>query len=229
MTRKQKQLWTAALLLFASFMILLTITCILIVDPKPTYSNSNTCSTPNFIPPATITQTPTASPTQQSANPATCQPNSQVTIIYQASTLSAQDVLYLSALCVVETKSFREQRADACRSVVSTVLTRMRVQVLSDGTVSGTLTHNCNPGDLACQFPAYVVNGCKGISLSSCPYNYPKELVFYSGVVEDYLSGKTRPSCKGFLYYDLSDIEVDCRIEENGQYINFHEGPHATP
>lgn len=132
--------------------------------------------------------------------------------------------MYLAALCVVETKSFREKRDDACKSIVSTVLVRAIDRVLSDGTIAGTITWDCKPGDIACQFPAYVVNGCADIRADMCPYNYSQHLIYYIGIVENFIVSDRETSCPFYPFYDLLEGGVDCRIEENGQFINFHDG-----
>ena len=175
--------------------------------------------------------TATVAPTPPSPAPTPTPSPVVVTLIthktvYTIYELSSQDVLYLAALCVVETKNMDGVRADACRSVVSTVLARMRNRVLSDGTVAGTLTWNCKTGDIACQFPAYVVNGCETIKPNMCPYNYSSRLIDYVGIVDRYLrnQGSASASCTGYLFYDLRHDGTDCKIEAtNGSYINFHQ------
>jgi len=146
--------------------------------------------------------------------------------IYTASELRSTDILFLAALCVVETKNMDEARPDACRSVVSTVLTRMDQRILSDGTVAGTLTWDCKEGDIACQFPAYVVNGCGGICPEMCPYNYSQHLIYYMSIVDNYLRNPNHDPapCTGYLFYDLRHDGTDCKVEAtNGSYINFHQ------
>lgn len=150
-------------------------------------------------------------------------------VIYHPSEIYFQDVVYLAALCVVETKGMEERSAESCMSVVSTVLTRIEKSILSDGTVEGTITWDCNTGDLECQFPAYVVNGCNGIVAHMCPYNYPQDLIEMFDLIHLYLlqRGHTiRAKCEGYLFYGLKEFDTpECRIEsENGLFINFHNG-----
>lgn len=113
------------------------------------------------------------------------------------------DIDILARLCVVEVRGFGSTRDDACASVVSTVMARIFSGTYSDGTVRGTLLWNCTPEDCQ-QFPGYVVNGCDGILLTACPWNYPDDIEHFRDVVDHFARGRWGPGfwCSGYTYYD---------------------------
>ncbi len=134
-----------------------------------------------------------------------------------------EEITYLAALCYVEVRGMRNRMASACASVVDTVYKRMTERKFSDGTVAGTLTFDCDPGDAECHFPAYVVNGCA--EFANCPYNSPEQMRLFEAIVSAYLSGALRPVCSGFIYYGMQPFDDnECTIvdTDSGQFINFH-------
>lgn len=137
-------------------------------------------------------------------------------------TLSDADIRTLANLCVVEVRGYGDARDPACVSVVSTVFTRMARKHLSDGTVEGTITWDCKAGDIACQFPAYVAQGCRGIKPSACPENYPEAQTHFTIVVYEYLRLKamTDGACTGYEYYGIKAFDYGgCRVAGEG----FHQ------
>lgn len=137
---------------------------------------------------------------------------------------SLDEVEALTALCVVEAMNMEETRTAACASILSTVLERTDREVLSDGTILGTLRWNCRSDSLWCQFPAYVTYGCRGILASRCPWNYPDQMVFFRDVVIEVLRGY-RPlgGCYHYLFYDsMPGNDRECLIQsDRGVWIEF--------
>lgn len=139
--------------------------------------------------------------------------------------ISPQDMEWLSALCWAETRGMAEMRDEACVSVVDTVLTRVSINFLSDGTIEGTITYGCGPGVLACQFPAYSVNGCAQAQRNahSCPYDDPDGMADFRRIIEQYLMGILAPPCSGYVYYGSRNLDPDeCVIQGGGQWIRWH-------
>lgn len=121
---------------------------------------------------------------------------------------------------MIEARDMQDKRGDACLSVISTVFTRMRLKILSDGTVAGTIIWKCYQDTLACQFPAYSVNGCDGIIPQACPDYYPHDIEYFSEIVKNYLSGK-RGNCSDYLFYGMPvDINRnECEIKSDNGYV----------
>lgn len=182
--------------------------------------------TPTVVTPYAPTQVPSATPTVKPTSsilPIT--PCGQS--ICEISSQDMSDVAILARLCVVEVRGFAERREDACQSIVSTVTTRMERKELSDGTVAGTIAWGCTPTTVKCQYPAYVVWGCKDIDPQACPWSYPQDILYFENVVYHFLTGRWGPNenCLNYLYYDSRpEHPLDaCKIEAlNGQYEYFH-------
>lgn len=174
---------------------------------------------------------PTASPTPTLTPTATLTPTSSIeelptletgTYIYE---VPPEDIEVLARLCVVEVRGMGDRRADACVSVVSTVLTRMMSRYLSDGTVAGTIAWKCYPGTLECQFPAYSLHGCAGILPVACPWSYPDDIKYFREVVSDFVKGNVRGNvCLGYRFYGSKRFDfTECVIEShNGTVEGFH-------
>lgn len=131
----------------------------------------------------------------------------------------------LAALCWVECRGMLDQRAACCSSVIDTVMTRIREEKITDGTVIGTIRYGCGPGVKACQFPAFVTRGCQDIT-HPCPFYDEDGLELFGMIVKLYELQAIRPACSGYIYYGLKPFDrPDCRIEAaNAQWSNFHNG-----
>jgi hypothetical protein len=129
----------------------------------------------------------------------------------------------LSALCWVECRGMEDKRADCCASVLSTVFERARQRQMSDGTILGTLRYGCRADTVACQFPAYVANGCEGI-VSPCPFDDKKGMGHFEYIVRRYLRHSLVAPCEKYLFYDLwTSGRKICTVEsDNGQFLIFH-------
>lgn len=139
-------------------------------------------------------------------------------------TLSLQEFEALAALCVVEAMNMEETRPAACASILSTVFLRTAQEILSDGTILGTLRWNCKAGDVWCQFPAYVTYGCRGILPSRCPWNYPDQMDYFRDVVQSIIAGYVYPGgCYDYLFYDsIPGDDRACVIQsQRGHWIEF--------
>lgn len=158
-------------------------------------------------------------------------PESVVVLILQPtvssptiSSHSSQEIESLAALCVVEAMNMEEARLSACASILSTVFLRTAREILSDGTILGTLRWNCGVGDVWCQFPAYVTYNCEGILPSRCPWNYPDQMEYFRVVVQNILAGLLYPEgCYDYLFYDsLPGDDRACVIQsQRGVWIEF--------
>lgn len=131
----------------------------------------------------------------------------------------------LAALCWVECRGMQDQRAACCTSVIDTVMTRIRRDLISDGTVIGTIRWGCTSNNMQCQFPAFVTRGCNGITYP-CPFYDKQGLELFTMIVKLYEAKAIRPACQGYIYYGLKPFDrPDCRIEApNGQWVNLHNG-----
>ena len=166
--------------------------------------------------PPAMTETATAKPTQANSRTSTT-PTPRPT-----PRIADLDRLYLARLCVVEVRDMSDVRVDACLSVISTVMARIREDVMSDGTIGGTIGWNCTRTSDWCQFPAYVLaEGCEGLLATACPHNYQSDIDYFRAVVDSYVDRGQRGTCDGYLYYWLRAAE-DCRLESrNGLFTNF--------
>lgn len=183
-------------------------------------------STPSPRPPAT--QTPTKKPTSSIVELPTLGTG---TYVYEVTpetggVITDADIRALAGLCVVEVRGLGDKRDAACASVVSTVFERMERHELSDGTVKGTITYGCAPGVMACQFPAFVAQGCKGIQPAACPDNYPETVTHFTIVVYEYLRLRalTEGGCFNYFYYGNQPFDRGgCEIAGPGGIEGFHE------
>lgn len=174
-------------------------------------------ASPHPAPIVTPTATPEPRPTATPRPTVDPRPSAVPTAPFNQS-----DREHLARLCVVEVRSMAEKRADACLSVISTVMTRIAAGQMTDGTIAGTITRGCTPESVTCQFPAYVINGCEGIIATACPHNYPDEIAYFLRVVSRYFDDGERGSCTGYLFYWLLKAQ-DCRIEsEAGTFTNWY-------
>jgi hypothetical protein len=201
---------------------------------------AGTATAPSVTPSVTVTPEPTVTVTPSvTATPSATMKSSIIelptlapgTAIYEVppetgGALSDADIRALANLCVVEVRGQGAKRDAACVSVVSTVLTRVRSQDMSDGTVIGTIRWRCYRDTVACQFPAYVTRGCEGISPQSCPDNYPDDQVHFVIVVYEYtrLLAITRGACLDYLYYGSRPSDRgDCEIAGPNGVEGFHK------
>jgi hypothetical protein len=131
----------------------------------------------------------------------------------------------LAALCWVECRGMLDQRTACCTSVIDTVMTRIEKDKMTDGTIIGTIRYGCGPQTIACQFPAFVTRGCRGIT-HPCPFDDEEGMKLFGMIVTLYEAGAIEPECDGYLFYGLKPFDKpDCRIEaSNGQWVNLHNG-----
>lgn len=163
---------------------------------------------PIVEPPLTYTPTRTPEPT------ATLEPTPEPSQYTQA------EREMLSRLCVAEARGLGEQRENGCLAVISTVMRRITDGYLSDGTIEGTLAWN--DGE-TWQFPPYVIYGCENIAApQACLDNEPLDWALE--VVRRYENGM-RSTCNNYLFYNsIIGGDMDCRIDGNSQFIEFHNG-----
>ena len=152
-------------------------------------------------------------------------PETRRPVVPNSATFSPEEEKALSALCWVECRGMLDQRTACCSSVIDTVMTRIKTDAITDGTVIGTIRHGCFEDTAACQFPAYVTRGCKGIT-SPCPFYDEEGLALFEAIVRLYEEKAIAPICSGYIYYGLKPFDrPDCRIAaRNGQWVNFHNG-----
>lgn len=177
-------------------------------------------------PSVTPTATETASPVPTHTPSPTARPTpSIVEVTAWPAPIADRELSALANLCWVECRGMGEERASCCSSVSDTVFERMRQEKMSDGTILGTIDYGCDPDDTLCQFPAFVIYGCEGIT-HPCPFDDPAGVSRFRNIVALYLAGALEPACGGYLFYRLKyTIEPECVIRaDGGQYLNFHNG-----
>lgn len=182
---------------------------------QATYAAMTPGGTPTGYPTQTATASDTATPraTLTPWTPVTVTPHASTTPINGVVEIDADAVQWLARLCWVESRSFGEARLRVCANILSTVFRRTTNRELSAGDIYSTLTWDCKTGDETCQFPAWVTqDGCEGIVI--CPDFDEEGMLFYRGVVMNYLLGYITPSCPSRLYYGNQPHDmIDCVIE----------------
>jgi hypothetical protein len=167
----------------------------------------------------------------ESTATSTPQETQTITAVSEPTPDGAYNVRYseiraLAALCWVETRGMADKREEACASVIDTVFERIRQNTMTiEPTVSGVIRYGCSNDTVNCQFPAYVVNGCGGIT-APCPFTDLTGMSFYAEIVELYLSGDIVPECGGYLFYGIKEFdEPECSIvSATKQFLHFHNG-----